>query len=207
MRRFSAFLCCFILLFLATPCVNASITGWSCSDDGDGAIVMHPTGWADNGNHDYSYSMSCAQYWYPGHLLGDFTTDTQEDPTVRIIEDVSNDTTFDWTDYHITIGMTQNFSFVTSGLLTPANWNASVTAVTAGILPNTNNVAGYVGTINYVMGTGGSPVVIGDDGTFGFKVSFSGTTDFTTEQIPTPEPTTIALLGLGGLALIKRRRA
>jgi hypothetical protein len=204
MRRFSAFLIS-LILFLAPQYATAGITGWNCDDDGDGAIVMNynsialtPVG------SEYDLSMTGAQYWYPAHVAGDFTTDG--DPIVRIIEDVSNDTSFNWTDYHITFGMTQSFSFITSGLLAPAGWNASVTLVTAGNIPN-GGPMGYVGTINYVMGSGGSPVIVGDTGTFGFKVSFLGNANFSTEQIPTPEPATIALLGLGGVALLRRRIA
>jgi len=206
MRRVSiSILCCFLLL-LAVPVVNANITGWGCQDDGDGAIKMSPTGWTNNGGGDYTYSMSCAQYLYPGHLEGDFTTDASGDPTVGIIEDISNDTSFNWTDYHITIGMTQSFSFVNSYTVMPSGWTESFVAPVAGILPNTNGVTGYVGEVDYYMGTG-APVVIGDDGLFGFKISFTGSTNFTTQQIPTPEPTTIILLGLGAISLIGRKRA
>ena len=206
MSRYSSAILCIFLLLLAVPTVNASITGWTCTDDGDGAIVMSPTGWTDNGGHDYTYSMNCAQYWYPGHLLGDFTTDTELDPAVGIIEDISNDTAFDWTDYHITIGMTKTFTFLNSGLMMPDGWTAQIIAPVAGILPNSNNVSGYVGTVNYYQ-SAGDPVAIGDDGLFGFKVSFTGSTSFTTQQIPTPEPATIGLLGLGAMALLRRRKA
>lgn len=206
MNRYSGAILCILLLLFAVPTVNATITGWDCSDDGDGAIVMTPTAWTPNGGGDYTYSMSCAQHWYPGHLQGDFTTDALGDPTVGIIEDISNDTTFDWSDYHITIGMTQSFSFVPSYTVMPSGWTESFVAPVAGILPNTNNVSGYVGTVNYYIGTG-DPVAMGDDGLFGFKISFTGSTNFTTEQIPTPEPTTIILLGLGAISVIRRKRA
>ena len=204
MRYFSAILC-ILLLLLAVPTVNASISTWSCSDDSDGAIVMTSPALINNGGGDYDLTMNCAQSWYPGHLQGDFTTDG--DPTVRILEDITNDTSFDWTDYHITIGMTQSFSILGTGLATPdAGWTVSIVAPVAGYLPNTNNtVSGYVGTINYYQ-SAGNPVAMGDDGLFGFKISFTGSTNFTTEQIPTPEPATIILLGLGAVSVIKRRR-
>jgi hypothetical protein len=102
--------------------------------------------------------------------------------------------------------MSQTFSFVGSGLLTPAGWTATTTAITTGLMPN-GGPMGYVGTINYVMGTGGSPIVIGDTGTFGFKVSFLGSATFSTAQVPTPEPATLVLLGLGAVSIIRRKRA
>ena len=189
---------------LAVPTVKASITGWTCADDGDGAIVMSTPTWTDNGGHDYDLSMSGAQYWYPGHVAGDFTTDTELDPTVRIIEDISNDTSFDWTDYHITIGMSHTFSFVSAGLMMPDGWTADIGSISAGTIPNGGS--GYVGTINYYQ-SAGDPVAIGDDGMFGFKISFVGSISYCTQQVPTPEPATIGLLGLGAMALLRRRRA
>jgi hypothetical protein len=204
MRRVQFFVLAFLLLlFGANSLVNASITGWNCAPDGDGAITMSYTNLtSDNG--EYLLDMDGAQHWYPAHLAGDFTTDTELDPTVRIIEDVLNDTTFDWTDYHITIGMSHTFSFVSSGLLAPAGWTAVVTPVTTGLMPN-GGPMGYVGTVNYYQ-SAGDAIVIGDTGTFGFKVSFLGSTVFSTEQIPTPEPTTIGLLGLGAVALLRKRK-
>ena len=202
MRRCSAFLIPLVLLLLS-PCVNASITGYTCDDDGDGAIVMGPNSLTLNGS-GYDLEMDCTQNWYPGHILGDFTA-TPEDPIVRFIEDIDNDTDFAWTDYHISIGMDNStFSILTDGLLVPTGWTADVTAVAAGQIPNGCG-PGYVGSIDYVMGTGGSPIPIGEIGTFGFKISFTGNASFCMEQIPTPEPTSIVLLGLGAMALIRKR--
>jgi hypothetical protein len=210
MGRYSVAFLISILMLLAVSTVNAGIVSWNCDDDGDGAIVMDyaKTALTQVGVGDYELSMTGAQYGFPGipnapaHVQGDFTVDG--DPTVRILEDVSNDTTFNWTDYHITFGMVQSFSFISSGLAMPAGWYAVTSSVSAGNIPN-GGPAGYVGTIDYYMGTG-SPVLMGNDGTFGFKVSFIGSTAFSTEQIPTPEPTTILLLGLGAMSVIRRRR-
>jgi hypothetical protein len=169
------------------------------------SIALTPVG------SEWQLSMSGVQhgqYMSPAHVAGAFTTDTEQDPIVRIIEAVTNDTDFAWTDYHITIGMTKAFSFVDSGLMMPDGW----TAVTGTVLPgqplpgDISPGMGWVGTINYYKGPTGLAVDIGNDGTFGLKVSFLGSTSFYTEQVPTPEPTTILLLGLGAMSVIRRRR-
>ena len=196
-----------VLLLLAATTVNASITSWTCADDGDGAIVMGTPTWTvvDPVTHDYDLSMSDTQYRSQANVAGDFTTSDELDPSVRIIEDIDNDASFAWTDYHITMGMSHNFSFVTAGLVMPDGWTATVSDVTAGTIPNGGS--GYIGTIDYLKGPDGDAIAIGDTGEFGFKVSFSGTTSFCTEQNPTPEPATIGLLGLGAMALLRRRKA
>jgi hypothetical protein len=206
-RYISAILFSLVLLF-AVSTVNASIQNWTCAPDGDGAITMSYTN-LTFGSGEYLLDMDGAQHWYPAHLAGNFTTDTELDPTVRILEGIDNDTTFAWTDYHITIGMNNPTFAISSisGLVMPVGWTAVVTAPVPGNMPNGGG-PGYVGIIDYFIGAG-SPVAINGSADFGFKISFSGSTNtvFSTEQIPTPEPATIGLLGLGAMALLRRRKA
>ena len=164
-----------------------------------GSPTLTPT---DEG---YDFTISGTQHFGPAHVSGDFCTDTELDPTVRILQDITNDTTFDWTDYHITIGMTKSFTI--SAPVAPAGWDATIIAPLPN-LPLPGDISpgtGWVGTINYVKGLSGDPVVITDDAIFGFKIVFTGTTNFYTAQTPTPEPTTITLLGLGAIALFRKR--
>ena len=190
-----------LVLLLFTPLASANIIGWSAADDGDGALVMNAA-WDDSTN---TLNMSGTQYWYPGHVLGDFTTDTELDPTVWIVETVVNQTDFAWTDYHIDVTMTKPFSIV--GVVSPPDWTWAIT-------PPAPSVAGYLGTVDYYAGTN---IPIGGSGTFGLVVSFAGSVQFSLEQIPTGEPAAVpvpipgALLlggvGVGCVGWMRRRKS
>jgi hypothetical protein len=192
----------FLVAFLAIPSlVNADIISWNCADDGDGAIVMGTPTWAESDPCEYTLSMSGIQNWYPAHVQGDFTTNSELDPKVLIDETVDNNTTFAWTDYHIDMGMTKTFTI--SNIITPEDWTFVITQPVSG-MPIPNGGTGWLGTIDYYIGSG-SPIAIGEEGEFGFKITFAGSVDFCTEQVPTPEPATLALLCIGALALRKRK--
>jgi hypothetical protein len=196
------FLVALLVAFLVVPSlVNADIINYNCDDDGDGAIVMGTPTLTHGSGDEHTLTMSGIQNWYPAHVVGDFNTDTELDPKVLIDETVDNNTTFAWTDYHIDIWMTKDFSILS--VITPEDWTSVITQPVSG-QPIPNDGTGWLGTIDYSVGSG-SPIAIGDEGEFGFKISFLGKVAFYTEQVPTPEPTTMLLLGLGALVFTRRK--
>lgn len=192
-----------VLVLGVTAIAQAEIIGWNCDDDGDGAIVMNSPTWTALGPNaqdieEYRLEMHGAQHWYPAHVEGDFTTDTELDPVVWIVEQVDNYTDFTWTDYHIDIGMNKEFSII--GVVAPADWTWTITPPVGG-QPIPNGGTGWLGSVDYYAGT---PIEIGQSGQFGLVISFAGSVEFCTEQIPTPEPASLVLLALGALMLRRR---
>ncbi len=189
-----------IALLLFTPFASAvmTITGASCADDGDGALIISAN-WVPETS---TMNIDGVQYWYPGHLTGNFTVDTEVDPTAWIVESIENQTNFTWTDYHIDVGMNKAFSIV--GVVAPPDWTWAITPPTGGHPGSLS----WVGKLDYYAGT---PIPIGGTGTFGFVVSFAGNVDFFTEQVPTgiPAPGAILLgsIGIGCISLLKRRKS
>ncbi|MGA2797095.1 MAG: PEP-CTERM sorting domain-containing protein [Thermoguttaceae bacterium] len=200
--KYSLALAILAVLVLSTS-ANANITSVDCYNDGDGAIIMNywDSDLSDSANG--IVSMDEALHWYPAHALVDVTTD-ELDPTLRITKEVDNDTTYAWSGYLINV--VRNGYFTIPSATEPIGWNPP--AITTPTLQVSGIYAGlYEGSVSYAAGAG-TPVAIGNTGVFKLTTSFSGSSTFTLEQIPIPEPSTLALLllgGLGGLAIFKRR--
>lgn len=186
-----------MLVLCAGAVANAEIVDWNCDADGDGAIVMNSIGFDDPTD-----TLTCngTQHWKPAHILGDFTTDTELDPIVWARNTIFNDSEvapFSWTDYHINITMNKTFSILSTA--TMEGWTCN------NITQPTQSGSLWTGTVDFLKSGTGLPVNIGDWGQFDVKFSFLGSINFTMEMIPTPEPTTLSLLLLSGLALLRRR--
>jgi hypothetical protein len=194
---------------------NATITQIICHDDGDQGIVMAPVNILNPNPVEYetvegvqvpvyNLNMSGVQNDAPAHMKGDFITSASGDPIVWIMEDVDNQTGFTWTGYQFYVYMDKTFSI--TGVTAPLGWTYTVSQPVDGQTLPHGWGTGWRGLVSYTAGTG-YEIANGNTtaGTFGVKVKFDGTVAFCTEQIPTPEPATMAILGLGGMALLRRR--
>ena len=161
-------------------------------------------------------------------MLSDFTADG--DPTIKYINEVTNDTGVDWTGYlvNVTLNTAAALSSYSISNIAVTASNDSVPVPVAWTIANTptlipNGIVGgqyqYIATIDY---EGGTPVAGDGSGEldFSYKLTFAGTTSYAaiqeqtptpnvTEPVPEPSALILAVSGLLGLAVARfaRRRS
>ena len=151
----------------------------------------------------YQYGIDGTQLaWAVGSMGGTIYTDGRGiDPTLQLNEVINNDTGLTWNDYHVTIKMSQPFTFSNVGV---ANFGWTYNDITPVLVGSD-----WIGYINYYAGT----PVLPDNSIldFSFSISFTGTASFEEDLMPStvPEPGTFALMicGLAGLLVMRRRSA
>jgi hypothetical protein len=137
-----------------------------------------------------------------GQVVTNVTTNSIADPHLTVINAIDNDTDFTWTDYQVQVSMAVPFTLSGAANDIPGDWTATVTQA-----PTFDGVSLYVGQLDYAVGTG-TPVAIGDTLETRFVIGLSGSTtyQYTESMTPTPEPATLSLIAMGGLAMLRRRR-
>jgi len=136
-----------------------------------------------------------------GTVRGDIQTDTPGDPSLTLLHSINNDTGYTWTNYDVTITMSQSFSL--SGVTVDNGWSD---VVTAPVLMGSS----WVGYIDLYAAPYGTPVLVNGILDFGYTMSFTGSVSFsetlTPGPAPVPEPGVMALLSLGAAGWSARRR-
>lgn len=192
--KIRSLLLCTATLLVSCLVSNASVTGVTYADDGDGAVICPVYTWPGGD----TVSIYGDQYGWPGHVLGTISTDSDLDPTLTLASAFDNDTPFVWTDYHVNIFMNHVFTVVPASV---SVFNDSIGDWTGGLTQQaTSTGTNYMAKLDFYAGT---PVPIGDTLYFSYAIQFSGATSFsfTQEMIPTPEPSTLSLLAGGALLL------
>jgi len=178
---------------------RADITGinlWSDNTD----VMTCSYGSLTGSSGNYQLGIDGAQLaWALGSIGGTITTDgAGTDPTLQLGEVINNDTAYAWYDYHVTITMSQSFSFPNASVANNG-WTYNITQPVF-------NGSDWIGYVDYYAGT----PVPADNSILDFSlaVSFSGSPSFEEDLMPStvPEPTTTGcfLLGLGALICCQR---
>lgn len=195
----------FASVALLTLPAQSAITDVTYQADGDGGVVCPSYQWPGGD----SVSVYGDQYCQPGHILFNVSTDTEQDPTLALLNAIDNDTGFAWTGYEVDIWMNKTFSISGPTVLLPPSWSVSSvdqpvlgTAYQDGVaIPNV-----YIGKLFF---SGSSPIAVGGTLEFAFSISFSGSASFTEQLVPVPEPS-LGFLGIGailGVVTILRRKS
>jgi hypothetical protein len=216
MNRYAAFAVLFVFLTWTCVCSAGLIiegNGKSTmADDGDGVIVctsnfLQPI--TEEGESVYPINVvgehcdhtNCDVPELRGHIVGDFNVN--DDPTLKIINSIDNDTGFDWTGYTVQVTMPISFTIPAAAVTTPSDWTVASIAA-----PSYDIGSGkWIGLITFA---GGTPVHTTNDETleFWYKLNFTGSAPaYCIEMTPVPEPGTLALLAFGaiGLFVVGRR--
>jgi hypothetical protein len=194
---------------------NANLVSLTYAQDGTGALNYNYGTWNFGGTADDAEVNISGDQFGLGSMLGYLVADSASDPSLKFHTTIGNSSGVDWTNYDVTVFLSQPFTITNPIVFTPSDWTIQYSPIA------TWNGSAYEGNILFFGGTpvSGSSVCPGTLD-IAYKIIFSGSTTYTLSQEmipnfsgqdinpnPVPEPGTAGLLGMGGLlyGLIKRR--
>jgi len=194
MRRFSV-----LSMIIALAIAGAAQAGFVNPDDVPSAapFTCEFTNPANSHEWDFDYAMPTLTM---NEIIGAVAADnvmisgeTDSDPVFTVIKTITNTSGVTWTGYNLTLAGSGIPTFV-----------AGSAGAGGGKLQN----VAYPHPAAIVF-SGNNPVHNGELLTLQFDINVptTGLFDFSLTQHPVPEPTTIGLLGLGSLTLLRKRRS